>query len=44
MADWWQASRDGEAVMIAARKADVTHLNDKARTILRAEGLIGEST
>ncbi len=42
VADWWQASRDGEAVMIAARKVDVTDLNDKARTILRAEGLIGE--
>ena len=42
VADWWQASRDSEAVMIAARKADVIDLNNKARTILRAEGLIGE--
>lgn len=42
IADWWQASRDGDAVMIAARKADVADLNDKARAILRAEGLIGE--
>jgi len=42
VADWWQASRNGDAVMIAARKADMDDLNDKARTILRAEGLIGE--
>lgn len=42
VADWWQASRDGGAVMIAARKADVADLNVKARAILRAEGLIDE--
>jgi len=43
VADWWQASRDGDAVMIAARKADVVDLNDKARTILKAEGVLGEA-
>ena len=42
VADWWQASREGQAVMIAARKADVTDLNDKARTILKAEGVLGD--
>jgi Ti-type conjugative transfer relaxase TraA len=42
VADWWQASQEGQAVMIAARKADVTDLNDKARTILKAEGVLGD--
>ncbi len=42
VADWWNASQDGEAVMIAARKADVADLNDKARAILQAEGALGE--
>nr|MBA3430260.1 relaxase domain-containing protein [Actinomycetota bacterium] len=41
VADWWQASQEGQAVMIAARKADVDDLNDKARTILKAEGGLG---
>jgi hypothetical protein len=40
VADWWEASREGTAVMIAARKADVTDLNDKARVILKAEGIL----
>jgi Ti-type conjugative transfer relaxase TraA len=40
--DWWQASQEGQAVMIAARKADVSDLNDKARTILKAEGVLGD--
>jgi Ti-type conjugative transfer relaxase TraA len=42
VADWWQASQEGPAVMIAARKADVVDLNDKARTILKAEGVLGD--
>jgi Ti-type conjugative transfer relaxase TraA len=42
VADWWQASQEGQAVMIAARKADVSDLNDKARTILKAEGVLGD--
>ncbi|MDP9068419.1 MAG: relaxase domain-containing protein [Actinomycetota bacterium] len=42
VADWWQASQQGQAVMIAARKADVADLNDKARTILKAEGVLGD--
>ncbi|MEA2435260.1 MAG: hypothetical protein QOG54_2717 [Actinomycetota bacterium] len=42
VADWWQASQEGHAVMIAARKADVADLNDKARTILKAEGVLGD--
>ncbi len=42
VADWWQASQEGQAVMIAARKADVVDLNDKARTILKAEGVLGD--
>ena len=42
VADWWHASQEGTAVMIAARKADVTDLNDSARMILRTEGLLGE--
>lgn len=40
--DWWQASQEGQAVMIAARKADVADLNDKARTILKTEGALGD--
>jgi Ti-type conjugative transfer relaxase TraA len=40
VADWWEASREGSAVMIAARKADVTDLNDKARAILKSEGIL----
>lgn len=42
VADWWQASQEGSAVMIAARKADVADLNDKARTILKAEGILSD--
>jgi len=42
VADWWQAAQEGPAVMIAARKADVADLNDKARTILKAEGLLDD--
>ncbi|MPZ69908.1 MAG: relaxase domain-containing protein [Actinobacteria bacterium] len=38
--DWWKASQQGSAVMIAARKADVTDLNEKARVILRTEGVL----
>lgn len=41
VADWWQASQKGQAVMIAARKTDVADLNEKARTILKAEGVLG---
>lgn len=40
--DWWHASQEGPAVMIAARKADVADLNEKARTILKAEGVLGD--
>ncbi len=40
--DWWEASQEGGAVMIAARRADVTDLNDKARAILKAEGILDE--
>lgn len=43
VADWWEASQEGAAVMIAARKADVTDLNDKARAILKAEGTLDEA-
>ena len=42
VADWWQASLQGPAVMIAARKSDVADLNDKARTILKAGGVLGD--
>jgi len=42
VADWWEACQEGTAVMIAARKADVTDLNDKARAILKADGILAE--
>lgn len=42
VADWWQARQEGQAVMIAARKTDVADLNDRARTILKAESVLGE--
>ena len=40
--DWWEASQQGSAVMIAARRADVTDLNEKARVILKAESVLGD--
>lgn len=40
VADWRMASLQGSAVMIAARRADVTDLNEKARVVLRAEGVL----
>lgn len=43
VADWWDASQEGEAVMIAARRADVNDLNDKARAIFKAEGMLGDA-
>jgi hypothetical protein len=41
VADWWAASQQGSAVMVAARKADVTDLNDRARAVLKADGVLG---
>jgi hypothetical protein len=42
VADWWEASKGGAPVMIAARKADVDDLNERARAIMRAEGMLGD--
>lgn len=42
VADWWRGYQEGQSVMIAARKADVADLNDKARAILKAEGFLSE--
>jgi Ti-type conjugative transfer relaxase TraA len=43
VSDWWTATQDPEvdAVMIAHRRADVSELNDRARTIARAAGQLG---
>ena len=41
VADWWAASQEGSAVMVAARKADVLDLNEKARAILKVDGVLG---
>lgn len=40
--DWWQAARAGEqAVMVAARRDDVGHLNALARARMSADGRLG---
>ena len=38
--DWSRAK--GEAVMIAARRADVRDLNDRARQLIKAQGRLGQ--
>lgn len=40
--DWWSAST-GDSVMIAARRADVRDLNERARELMRGAGRLGES-
>jgi len=41
VADWWAAKELGESgVMIAARKADVADLNDRARGLMLQEGAV----
>ena len=45
LADWWPAAGDGdlrEAVMLAHRRADVAHLNEGARALLRRAGRLGD--
>jgi hypothetical protein len=40
--DWWKANTDGcDAVMIAHRRVDVAELNDRARSLMRADGRLG---
>ncbi|HEX8083359.1 MAG TPA: MobF family relaxase [Solirubrobacteraceae bacterium] len=44
--DWWHAARrDGlsEALMLAHRRADVRDLNERARTLMRADGRLGDA-
>jgi conjugative relaxase-like TrwC/TraI family protein len=41
VADWWKASGEGEAAMIAARRVDVADLNARAREFMRASGQLG---
>ncbi|HEX8741505.1 MAG TPA: MobF family relaxase [Thermoleophilaceae bacterium] len=41
VADWWQASGEGDAAMIALRRSDVADLNDRARALMRASGRLG---
>jgi conjugative relaxase-like TrwC/TraI family protein len=38
VADWWSATGEGEAAMIAARRDDVADLNVRAREFMRANG------
>jgi conjugative relaxase-like TrwC/TraI family protein len=40
--DWWTARDRGDAVMIAYRRVDVAELNDRARTLMRAAGVLGD--
>ena len=45
LADWWPAAGEGnlrEAVMLAHRRADVAHLNEGARALLRRAGRLGD--
>ena len=39
--DWWQATGEGEAAMIAMRREDVADLNGRARALMRASGHLG---
>ena len=41
VADWWHAAGEGDAAMIALRRADVADLNDRARALMRASGQLG---
>jgi conjugative relaxase-like TrwC/TraI family protein len=41
VADWWKASGEGEAAMIATRRDDVADLNARAREFMRASGQLG---
>jgi conjugative relaxase-like TrwC/TraI family protein len=44
VADWWAAMRKAEEqapVMVAARRADVTDLNGRARALMAADGRLG---
>ncbi|MFL5927820.1 MAG: MobF family relaxase, partial [Gaiellaceae bacterium] len=41
VADWWKAAGEGDAAMIAARRADVADLNGRARALMRASGHLG---
>ena len=46
ISDWWEATQDpngGEAVMIAARRDDVTDLNARARARMRAGQQLGDT-
>jgi len=42
--DWWAARRDGEeAVMVAARRDDVSELNTRARALMSHDGQLGDT-
>ena len=41
VADWWEAGSGEDAVMIAARRSDVSDLNARAREHMRAAGRLG---
>jgi conjugative relaxase-like TrwC/TraI family protein len=39
--DWWSLRDAGETLMIALRRADVGELNEQARSLMRAAGVLG---
>jgi conjugative relaxase-like TrwC/TraI family protein len=41
VADWWQVASDGDAAMIALRRADVADLNQRARALMRSNRRLG---
>jgi ATP-dependent exoDNAse (exonuclease V) alpha subunit len=42
--DWWRASQDQGAVMIALRRDDVRDLNGRARLLMRTAGRLGSTS
>jgi ATP-dependent exoDNAse (exonuclease V) alpha subunit len=44
VSDWWDTQDDPEpAIMIAARRSEVTDLNDRARVLMSAAGRLGDA-
>jgi conjugative relaxase-like TrwC/TraI family protein len=43
VADWWHDGDEGDALMIAFRRADVALLNERARALMRAAGRLGST-
>jgi ATP-dependent exoDNAse (exonuclease V) alpha subunit len=39
--DWWRGGDEGDALIIAFRRADVRDLNERARALMRAAGRLG---